>query len=433
MVIQKRGLIVLFSLLFILLFSSFSFAANYEGLQLKKNNDDSTYTTYDAATGDGYGPKGWGWHSGNYCEGTPKGYDYTLPSFPPSTSGCYIGAVDYDPVLDDDCLYAYAKPGYIIYSHKYTKLDASGSTGFGGDGAEDAANFLNWGWLINPGGICADDHYWHPCGSLEVDTFIDIILDSSKPKEKTRFYCLKMNDKETYLWMKAGEFDKTVDADEDGVPKFFDCNDNDDKIYPSFPKDCVEPNDKGEVPKGKVKCIVKAADEISGNTIDENCDGKLVTDADDDKDSCEKSDLNAAGVSYYWMPDAKKSEQCCGDDVDDFGKIFETNSGPRLCLKKDAKSVGSIGKVEEIAGKTSCNGDWCAPLASSDNVDFHIFTLKQPGKEAYDIVSNGDTWQKCNSENQQSTLTKPIGDKAKVANGFSCYKEGDRWSWAEIN
>ena len=101
MVIQKRGLVVLFSFFSILLFSFFSQAANYEGLQLKKNNDEPTYKTYDASTGDGYGPKGWGWYTGNYCEGAPGGYDYDLPSFPPVITGCYVGAVDYEAGLDD--------------------------------------------------------------------------------------------------------------------------------------------------------------------------------------------------------------------------------------------------------------------------------------------------------------------------------------------
>ena len=432
MVIQKRGLVVLFSFFSILLFSFFSQAANYEGLQLKKNNDEPTYKTYDASTGDGYGPKGWGWYTGNYCEGAPGGYDYDLPSFPPVITGCYVGAVDYEAGLDDECLYAYAKPGYIIYSHKYTKIDASGSVEFGGETEGDAVNFLNWGWLINPGGICGDDHYWHTCGPSEVDTFTDISLDSANPKVKTRFYCLRISEEYKYLWMKVGEFDKTVDQDEDGVPNSFDtCHPNDIKLHPSFPKDCVEVAEGKDPPKGKVKCTVTASLEVAGNDIDENCDGKKTTDADDDKDSCANGALNSGGVAYFWMPDAAKGSQCCGDDADDFGKVFTTSSGEVLCLENKKERVGTFeGGVKAtvdkfITGDKPCNGDWCAPLMTS--LPFHIFTIKKPG-QSYDIVSNGEKWQACTTESKPN-LDIPVGENALVANGFSCYKEGDRWSW----
>ncbi len=55
---------------------------------------------------------------------------------------------------------------------------------------------------------------------------------------------------------------------------------------------------------------------------------------------------------------------------------------------------------------------------------FHIFTIKPAGKEAYDIVSNGEKWQACTTEGK---LDVPIGENAVVANGFRCYKEGERW------
>ncbi len=432
MIIQKRGLIVLFSFLFILLFSFFSQAANYEGLQLKKNNDETTYQNYDAGVKTDYGNQGWGWYSGNYCEGSPVGDDYPLPGFPPATIGCYVGAVEKDKG-DDDCLYAYAKPGYIIYSHKYTKLDVSGSTEFGGDGAEDAANFLNWGWLINPGGICGDDHYWHTCDSTTVNQPIDII-DSTNPKDKTPFYCLKMKDKDTYLWVKANEIQNevSVDQDSDSVPDDFDCAPKDDQIHPSFPEKCVIPPKDGKLKKGEVACLVEAAPEIAGNDIDENCDGKLVQDADDDKDSCEKATLNANNVAFFWMPDAQKGSQCCGDDPDDFGKIFQTDSGERLCLPNDHKLVvvnkdNKGVKVSEIVDKSYCSEKWCGLPAANVGIPFHIFTVKKPGQEAYDIVSNGEKWQEC--KGTEGTLAVPVGENAVVANGFRCYKEGERWSW----
>ncbi len=440
MVIQKRVVIVLFSFLFILLFSSLFSAANFEGLQLKEDNDDATYKTYDAATENDYGNEGWGWYSGNYCEsvGTTGSYDYDLPSFPPSSSGCYIGAVDYDKG-DDDCLYAYAKPGYIIYSHKYTKIDASGSTGFGGDGAEDAANFLNWGWLINPGGICADDHYWHPCDYNKDNINQSLEISEPNSKNKNHFYCLQ-NNKDQYFWIKSSEIrdDQTIDQDEDGVPIFFDCDDKNDQIYPTFPKDCVVLPKDGKLKEGKVECTVPvAAPEIIGNGIDEDCNGKDVLDADESKELCENINNIVKGESYFWMgadvKDGNTKAGCCGDDPKDFGKIFTTNSGERLCLKKDPKSVGSVKKVEEIAAN-SCKGEWCAPEASSQSSHFHILTIKKPGQEPYDIVSNTQTWKICDQEHQTTDkeFTENIingDDNLKFAHGFSCYKEGDHWSW----
>ncbi len=46
----------------------------------------------------------------------------------------------------------------------------------------------------------------------------------------------------------------------------------------------------------------------------------------------------------------------------------------------------------------------------------------------YGIISNGEKWQACTAEGK---LDVPIGENAVVANGFRCYKEGERWRWVK--
>src|SRR3989338_3293269 len=116
---------------------------------------------------------GWGWRvgeqsfAGDYCDNNDP--DESLPGFPPS-SGCYVAAVDFDEV-DDVCGYATVAPGERIFS---TPADAKeittkgDKTCFGNDCSDDdfrnliVNGLFKWRWYIEPGGICANDHFWRP-------------------------------------------------------------------------------------------------------------------------------------------------------------------------------------------------------------------------------------------------------------------------------
>ena len=370
------------------------------------------------------------WEPDDY--GACDGDDFTTTT---GNEGCDVLIVNYDSD-PDDCAQYRINNMFVLRSNKdqYVTLSTT-SKDYSDEGNDEGAQcFTDVKWRSNSATsyICSYDqsnsrHKWYDCNTNSVKEILKIPKTPGS-KEFGMYICLARNTG-GYIWKDITDLsDETIDQDSDGVPDDFDCAKDNDQIYPSFPKDCVQPDKEGKVGKDKVVCIVKAADEVAGNDIDENCDGKKTTDADEDKDSCTDGKLNSGGVAYFWMPDALKSQQCCGDDSDDFGKIFSTDAGERVCLNKDPKKVGVVGGVEQVVGKTSCNGDWCAPLASSDNVDFHIFTLKQSGKEAYDVVSNGEKWQAC-AQSAPVTLATPIGEKATVAHGFSCYQEGDHWSW----
>jgi len=68
-------------------------------------------------------------------------------------------------------------------------------------------------------------------------------------------------------------------------------------------------------------------------------------------------------------------------------------------------------------------------LATSN--PFKVFTINKPGEEAYDIVSNSEGWYSCKEGVQNLEAPQLNAENQKFANRFQCYKEGNRWSWAE--
>jgi|GEM_PF-4424081 len=358
------------------------------------------------------------------------------------SGGCYAYAYE-DDAEGNDCAQASMKEGTLIDS-KYRNYNSQISSWVGKTEEPDAKRVLEQAYalsLVSSSYICNQNKkdnlfYWDQCGfSDSTHNNFGEILTLTNDKTKV-FICLPRDagSSKYFEWQDIHSIGTEFDQDEDGVPDSFDtCAPNDILLHPSFPKDCVEVAEGKESPKGKVKCIIPASPEIAGNDIDENCDGKLVTDADDDQKSCETATLNALGVAYYWMSDAPKGSQCCGDDAEDFGKTFQTDAGERLCLPNDDKLVVSNKdnkgvKVSDIVDKSYCSTSWCSLPAPNVGIPFHIFTLKPSGKEPYDIVSNGNVWQEC--KEGKSVLDIPIGENAAIANGFSCYQEGNKWVWA---
>jgi len=354
-----------------------------------------------------------------------------------STQGCWLFVSEEDSG-DDQCGYAQVKFGTSLNSIQGQALSSSilayqtWEPSWEDNKPKDPECMLGTiKWKLNNPShlICADDHFWHSCIGEKGNNDLPGDFNSVTWTNNFLHKCSKTKDGISF-WDKIGE-DKDHDVHLDNKD---DCGNFDLKQNPPVCQELETLNDCKNDKKYAVcaQCIHKDAPEIAGDGVDNNCDGKDVADLDDDAKACTDGTLNLAGESYFWMgadaKDGNKKAGCCGDDADDFGKVFDTDAGPKLCLNKDPKKVGVVGGVEQVVGKTSCNGDWCAPLASSDNVDFHIFTLKQPGKEAYDVVSNGEKWQAC-TQSAPVTLATPIGEKATVANGFSCYQEGDHWSW----
>ncbi len=359
----------------------------------------------------------------------------------PSEKGCWFFVSEED-TTNDECGLGQVTEGFILdYSpaKQFSFVSGSTTTWEYGDSPANPSEqadpkcmleTIKWQLNSNSPLLCAQDHYWHSCTATKSTSTEknDGDLNSVTWANNKLYQCSRNKETKNAEWNVLGE-DKDHDLHVDNGKD--DCEPYDLKQNPSICSELEELNDCKNDKKYAVcaQCINKDASEIAGDGKDNNCDGKDVADPDDDEKACTDQNFNVEGGTYYWMPDAPKSQQCCGDDPTDFGKIFQTDAGERICLNKQPKSVGSVKKVEDIAGKESCNGNWCAPIASSQNSHFHILTIKKPGQEAYDIVSNGEVWQEC-KENTESTLAIPVGDNAALAHGFQCYKEGDRWVWA---
>ena len=111
-------------------------------------------------------------------------------------------------------------------------------------------------------------------------------------------------------------------------------------------------------------------------------------------------------------------------------------------MNQNAELVGSSAGLEpwpdqtktspESPGPQRCEGDWCWVKASAE-AKFHIFTIKKPNQEPYDIVSNSQEWFECSATSQNTNIASSVIDPTnkEIANRFQCYQEGNRWSWAE--
>jgi hypothetical protein len=236
------------------------------------------------------------------------------------------------------------------------------------------------------------------------------------------------------------------DKDEDGVPRWFDCDEFDKNVYGNFMR-YGGPDQKIICGDGK-----------------ENACGVLI----DETDDCNKNayaclnDCRAAGESCTWIEGETENNCCGGKGLEDIGKTEkgDTNKGMLetefICLpKKNTQLIGtelsevpggqmSVG--EDAGGQTGfCNGDWCWVKSTAspelEGGKFTVFTVRDPKQKPYDIVSNGEEWQVCSENYNEAYLDVPapglnedqegIGVTQAKANRFQCYKEGDHYSWAE--
>ncbi len=86
-------------------------------------------------------------------------------------------------------------------------------------------------------------------------------------------------------------------------------------------------------------------------------------------------------------------------------------------------------------GEPVCAGDWCW-ISATGAAKFNILTLRKPGQEPYDVVSNSQSFYQC----QESLKLQGLGGggvsslvESNRINSFICYQEGNRFSWADCN
>jgi len=427
---------------------------------------------------------GWGWRvgeqsfAGDYCDNNDP--DESLPGFPPS-SGCYVAAVDFDEV-DDVCGYATVAPGERIFS---TPADAKeittegDKTCFGNDCSDDdfrnliVNGLFKWRWYIEPGGICANDHFWYTCSAAnefgsdsatlaaklqvlqqkisaiagsqsdekKLDTLLTHIPQVSRVLELARlgiigiqkgtdssatvdkYFCL--NTANGYKWITMDEL-LVDDYDADGVPAPWDCNINDPDVY-------------GDTSLFSGEKVVPICGDGKSNTC-----GFVANENDEcgqNKDACEQNCL-VKGTSCAWIDNAAGGNACCGDKpLEDLGTTstgsYSGNQGNFLCVTKDKDLAGYVGQESEGPkgwSSARCAGYWCWIKAADVQAAFNIYSIKKPGEQPYDVVSNSFNWAACNANFDFTQFSSPaiVDDNDKRnANRFICYHEGNRWSFAQ--
>ena len=125
------------------------------------------------------------------------------------------------------------------------------------------------------------------------------------------------------------------------------------------------------------------------------------------------------------------------------GLTAENEEGNYICLNKDQKLVGRLTEADttnwgpapsdpdnppDDETPSACSGDYCWVKSQSDQ--YHIYTLKKPGKQPVDIVSTIEEWIFCNETNVgplEFTSDPFSGQVGTNLNHFYCYKEGSHW------
>jgi hypothetical protein len=421
-----------------------------------------------------------GWEGSNWWSGCNAFSDCMVPP----TKGCWflIEETDSAAANDDDNAWLWshfgeyfyygdyhdAKEGnqyHSDYDDKYTKND---------DGYECV---LNYNFKYHNALICASDGYWHECadeggeegeeGTLGTIAWVKGTIDGETPFEY--IYNCTLDDPGFPIWEIIA-----TDLDYDGYTSDVDCDEDifdDDSLT-----ECPElDGDSGEIaceyPKHSkcAICINPGAPETCGDTVDNDCNGKIET-CDEFKEGCSQSEIpvdnldveggawpgpheNIHGIKFPWVQTENNGDGfCCGfNGLEDLGKtvigISSESGGGDLgefvCLNKEltGKDTKAVVPGEE---EKYCMGDWCLSNAigmSPAGGEYTIFTVKQLGETPYDIVSNGENWWTCNEtslgwlqEYPKSGLDKVEVDYAKLksyVNRFYCYDEGDHYAWAE--
>ncbi|MFH0701897.1 MAG: hypothetical protein V2A62_05690 [Candidatus Woesearchaeota archaeon] len=404
-----------------------------------------------------YGDSGFGdcGESTSYAGTTPKSNGRT-------EKGCYMVIVDEDDLAgnSDDGAWGIATVE-TIFTNKWSKdvnpnPQIIAKDTFCGWNTGDQYNggwaALNCAWFRVEDGktyLCSDDEYWHRC---------DAAAQSTVTWANNFLYNCTMDEGGVNpLWEEVD-----IDLDQDGFPSSQDCADN-----PNAPglnqENCPVRNKDGtfncDYTKGEDRkcaiCINKNAPETCGDELNNDCgggmfaseavtnkEGKTPDDCNKNQYGCMQSpppagldqstqiQLNKYHQNFAWV-DTINNGYCCGyNGFTDFGKqIQDRNGGKYLCANKNL--VGSESDITQFASKIGTD-DWYLLKASDQDAQFKVLTLKVPGEQPYDVLSDSDGWKVCNASSMGGLDVSTQSDLVdKSANHFFCYAEGQHWSWAE--
>ncbi len=406
----------------------------------------------------------------------PKGIDAgdcTLASVmlnkkQPGAKGCKIVIVEDDSaevVDDDDGAMGEVKKGFVL-SYDYDRVVSSqkkydefieiyGQFEFTRVlcDADDARDALEEAYFQTEFPyICADDVYWHKCETKGKITWANDYLYNCTDDENLNLY-----------WDIRG-----IDKDHDGYTDDKDCADD---PHGEGMQLVGCPTDLSKEVCDPVKhsrcaiCINPGRPETCGDGLNNDCDlGKKSLKQLDGltKDNChlnryaceKKQGIDKDGIEYgpthtnifgetlSWkeVKNSKgKDGYCCGfEGAKDLGKIATGKEGNFICLNRNKQLTGSAtGKIPGWDTKI-CGDTWCWIWATGAAA-FQITTVKKPGEQPYDIVSNNKEWHECKANLKDQKLPFTLSKSKtldyewleKITNRFRCYQEGNHWSWTE--
>ena len=261
------------------------------------------------------------------------------------------------------------------------------------------------------------------CDSSTKDTFYiwdeTFELDPKNPNFSI-FHCTIDPNTGSLRWIGKEDMLKRYDSDKDGVPHWFDCDDNDPDVYGNFWLF------GGKEP---VQICGDGKNNTCGVVENEN------DECDQNAHACQNNCLYAGG-NCNWLEGAQGKNNCCGDDgLEDLAKTEKSASGNFLCLSNKESLVGHAHQGDPIGWNEDCEGEWCWIWATgggkAGNPEFKIYTINKPGENPYDVVSNNDEWKICSAGEEGVLIPDKYGEYTGKADKFYCYQEGNRWSWAE--
>ncbi|NQV91167.1 hypothetical protein HQ489_01725 [Candidatus Woesearchaeota archaeon] len=339
---------------------------------------------------------------------------------------------------------------------------------FGGNAdAKTALQYAPFNFKDQNGVLCGSNKKWVQCDEGHKDALywvnfeIPIELDDGTQLKKTiptlLYECKDLGNNEGFTW----QIKEDRDNDKDGWTKAQgDCSDYgylDPYLgCPVLSEEDYQGQTK-EFIRGKVKdlcgdpefsfcsmCTNPGANEICGDKINNDCkapsgvidvfnflEGETNDDCNLNQDACrqDKNQNNFVNEKLSYESGSKGSSTgfCCGaGGLDDVGKSWSNDDGGFVCINNDPTLIGGVKLSDQLCPSGE---NWC--LISATQNPFKVFTINKPGEEAYDIVSNSEGWYQCKDNVQNLEAPSLNVENQKFSNRFQCYKEGDRWSWAE--
>ncbi|GEM_PF-5825561 len=374
----------------------------------------------------------------------------------PDTQGCWILASS-ELDGDDQCSSALVREGFVV-PHGNPGNDGVGDLNAGvceeplgyknikypqtydEDGDTPAENSMNMllqtYWIEQPYAMVCANAAWTRCDVSQANKVV-------RSGDGSVWKCTVVQGAGPN-WQLQG-IDKDSDSYLANSASSPDCRDD----PSSDPPECSDLNDVAQCSDAKYavcsKCINPGAAEICGDVVGDSssqdptqglgndCKVQTSNDCNENRNACES--VNNPTKEKLSFIETAEGGSCCGLDAKqgDIKQGILGTPGSYICLNKE------VGYGKKDAASTppgwNCEGDWC--FVSATSAPLNILTVnKLP--ETYDVVSNGKEWFECREEKPTDIAfditkfsTSALGVEPAKANSFTCYKEGNHWSFAQ--